>query len=296
VKQVLSIQSFVASGRVGNRAAAFVLERLGLEVVEVPTVLLAHHPGHGPPAALPVEAGRVAALLGGLERAGKLRTLDAVLTGYLGATAVGEAVVGFLAGLRDEGRLPLWLCDPVMGDDGRGFFVRPGLPELFRDRAVPAADIVTPNRFELEWLASTEVRDRASAVAAARRLRARGPSLVVATSLPAADPDRLGVLWVDARSELWIETPRLAVGSAGAGDLFAARLLVEILAGSPPALALGRTVTATFAVLEATARAGSDELALIAAQDALAAASPRFQAFPLECGDSDDPGGAPSAD
>lgn len=282
MKQVLSIQSFVASGRVGNRAAAFVLERLGIEVVTVPTVFLAHHPGHGPPAALPVAARDVAELLCGLARSGRLRTIDAMLTGYLGDAATGEAVLGFLAGLRGEGRSPLWLCDPVMGDDGRGFFVLPGLPELFRDRAVPAADVVTPNRFELEWLTGIEVRDRASAVAAARRLRARGPSLVVATSLPAADPDRLGILWADARCELWIETPRLACTTAGAGDLFAARLLAEQLRGSRPAEALARTVSATFAVLEETARTGADELALVAAQDALAGEPSGFRVVSLE--------------
>ncbi len=295
MKQVLSIQSFVASGRVGNRAAAFVLERLGIEVVTVPTVFLAHHPGHGPPAALPVAARDVAELLCGLARSGRLRTIDAMLTGYLGDAATGEAVLGFLAGLRGEGRSPLWLCDPVMGDDGRGFFVRPGLPELFRDRAVPAADVVTPNRFELEWLTGLPVRTRAEALLAARRLHDLGPALVVATSLPATAPDRLGVLWSEPGRAFWIETPRLACTTAGAGDLFAARLLVEIIRGSRPAEALSRTVSATFAVLEETARTGADELALVAAQDALPATSPRFRAVPLESGEAENPGCTPSA-
>lgn len=276
MKQVLSIQSFVASGRVGNRAAAFVLERLGFEVVAVPTVFLAHHPGHGPPAGLEVTAERVTALLEGLERRRRLDAVGAALTGYLGDPAVGDAVVRFLVDLRRRGRLPLWLCDPVMGDDGRGFFVHPDLPELFRERAVPAADIVTPNRFELEWLTGVAVHDRASAARAARRLRARGPGVVVATSLPAEDPGGIAVLWSDRERDLWIETPRLAVPGAGAGDLFAARLLVEVLRGGTPADALARSVSAIFAVLEATVRTGADELAVIAAQQRLDEPQPRF--------------------
>lgn len=280
MKQVLSIQSFVASGRVGNRAAGFVLERLGCEVVMVPTVVLAHHPGHAPPASLSVRAAEVAGLLEGLERAGRLRAIEAVLTGYLGDPATGEAVVDFVSRLRRQGEPRLWLCDPVMGDDGRGFFVRPGLPELLRQRAMAQADVVTPNRFELEWLAGRRVRDLAEARAAARRLHALGPRIVVATSLPTAEPGRLAVLWSQPELALWVETPRLACTSAGAGDLFAARLLVELLRATPPAEALARTVSATFAVLEATARSGSDELALIAAQDRLDA-TPRFPVQPL---------------
>jgi pyridoxine kinase len=282
VKQVVSIQSFVASGRVGNRAAAFVLERLGVEVVEVPTVVLAHHPGHGGPAGWSVGAAEVQGLLRGLAASGRLRPLDAVLTGYLGDAGIGEAVLAFLADLRAAGLRPLWLCDPVMGDDGRGFFVRAGLPELFRDRLVPAADVVTPNRFELEWLTGLSIRNRAEALRAARELHTRGPRVVVATSLPASSPDRLGVLWSEQHAAFWIETPRLTCPTAGAGDLFAARLLVELLNESPPAQALARTVAACFAVLTQTARMAADELALIAAQHALAGQTADFPVVALD--------------
>ncbi|GBD43326.1 Pyridoxal kinase PdxY [bacterium HR40] len=276
MKQVLSIQSLVASGRVGNRAATLVLEHFGLEPVIVPTLFFVHHPGHGKTAALPIDAAAVAALLAGLDAAARLERLAAVLTGHLASPDVGEAVIQFLDGLRQRNRLPFWLCDPVMGEEGRGFYVPSGLPELLRERALPHAAVVTPNRFELAWLAGRPVDNPQDALAAARALHARGPRLVVATGLPTRAPDRLGVLWSAPEAAFWVETPRLRCPTSGAGDVFAARLLVELLAATPPALALARTVSATFAVLEETARLGTDELALVAAAEKLAGSPPRF--------------------
>ncbi|CAA7623821.1 pyridoxal kinase PdxY [Magnetospirillum sp. UT-4] len=274
---ILSIQSAVAWGHVGNSAAVFALQRLGHEVVAVDTVQFSNHPGH------PVWAGRshdpahVAEVLEGLDAGGVLAGCRAALSGYLGQAASGEAMLAAVARVKAADRSAPYLCDPVMGDDGR-LYVGPGIPELLAGPAVASADIVTPNRFELELLAGRSVATMADAVAAARRVLARGPKLVVATSLPGAD----GIVCAAITAEgAWaVETPRLDFPEAvnGAGDLLAALLLDRVLRGAEPPRALAEAVSSTWAVLEATLAAGRRELALVAAQDQLAAPSRRFEA------------------
>ena len=144
---------------------------------------LAHHPGHGTWCGHKVEPERIAAILKGVEQRGALPRCDALLSGYLGDAAVAEIVLGGLAALRAERPDALFQCDPVIGDDAAGVFVSAGIPEAMRERLVPAADIVTPNRFELELLTGQPVSTMSDARRAAAALRALGPKLVVVTSL-----------------------------------------------------------------------------------------------------------------
>jgi len=190
---ILSIQSHVAFGHVGNSAAVFPLQRLGFDVWPVHTVQYSNHLGYGDFAGTVLGAAHVTEVLAGIAARGVLRTCEAVLSGYLGEAAIGEAVLGALAAVRHANPNALYLCDPVMGDIGEGFYVRDGIPEFLRDQAVPAADIVTPNVFELEHLTGRRVATLADALAAAQQVLGLGPSVVVVTSLrhAATPPDRI---------------------------------------------------------------------------------------------------------
>ena len=173
---ILSIQSAVAYGHVGNSAAVFPLQRLGFEVWPVNTVLFSNHTGYGAWRGRVVGLDWVEEIIEGIAERGAIPRTRAVLSGYLGDPSLGEAVLRVVARVRAERPDMLYACDPVMGDEGRGFFVRPGIPEFFRDHAVPAADIVTPNQFELAWLAGRPVDGLDDALAAAAAVRATGPA------------------------------------------------------------------------------------------------------------------------
>ncbi len=174
---VLSIQSAVAYGHVGNSAAVLPLQRLGFDVFPVPTVLLAHHPGQGRGwRGHKVEPERIEEILDGLAARGAFARCAAVLSGYLGDAAVGGLVLEALAAVRAARPDALYLCDPVIGDDASGVFVSAGIPEVMRERLLPAADILTPNRFELARLSGRPVENLTDAQAAAAALRARGPA------------------------------------------------------------------------------------------------------------------------
>jgi pyridoxine kinase len=276
---VLSIQSQVAYGHVGNSAATLPLQRLGFDVFPINTVQLAHHPGYGAWRGHRVPPHQLEAILQGLIERGALSRCAALLSGYLGAAEVADLVLRARAGVRAARPDALYLCDPVIGDDGSGVFVAPGIPEVIRERLVPAADIVTPNRFELAWLAGREVVSLDDALAAAAAVRGLGPRLVVATGLAFEEHHaELGVL-AAAEDQAWlVRTPRRPVALAGAGDAFSALFLGHYLRRPVLPEALERAVGAMFALVETTFASGAGELRLVAAQDQFAEPTRAFRA------------------
>src|SRR5215470_1167802 len=149
---VLSIQSWVACGNVGNTAALFPLQLLGCETWSLNTVAFSNHTGYGKWRGAAVPAREIATLFEGIAELGILPRCDAVLSGYLGEAEAGPVLLDIVARVKQANPRALFACDPVMGDVGPGWYVRAGIPEFYRDRAIAEADIITPNIFELGWL------------------------------------------------------------------------------------------------------------------------------------------------
>ncbi|GHB13825.1 pyridoxal kinase PdxY [Salinicola rhizosphaerae] len=271
---VISIQSHVAYGYVGNRAAVFPLQRLGLEVTAINTVQFSNHTGYGAFTGEVFSPDHLKDVLDGVESLVGLDGVDALLSGYMGDEGIGRAVLESVDRVKQANPAALYCCDPVMGDVGRGFFVREGIPQWMRDHAIGRADIVTPNQFELGFLVGRDIRTLEDALAATADLRAKGPKVVLVTSLEIAgdDGEQIGML-VDAPAGSWrIATPKVAfeVPPNGAGDFTAALFLAHTLRAGVkdegPARALEQTAAAVQMLFEHTHRAGSRELAMIAAQ------------------------------
>ena len=268
---ILSIQSWVAYGHVGNASAVFPLQRLGAEVWAVNTVQFSNHPGYGAWTGQVATGQDVRDLVDGIAARGVLPGCDAVLSGYLGDPGVGEAVLHAVGLVRAANPRALYCCDPVIGDAGAGVFVRPGIPELIAARAVPAADILTPNQFELQQLTGAacgtmaEVRDAVAALQA----RMAGPRVVLVTSLRThtTPDDSVDMLAVDARDTYILRTPLLPIAANGAGDAIAALFLFHYLRTGQAAVALEAAGSAVHGLLRRTAAAGSRELLTVAAQD-----------------------------
>jgi pyridoxine kinase len=275
---ILSIQSAVAYGSVGNAAAVFPLQRLGFEVWCVDTVLFSNHTGYGAWRGTVLEPKLVGEILHGIEERGVLAGCEAVLSGYLGTVELGAVVLDAVMRVKRANPRALYCCDPVLGDADRGFFVKPELAEFFRAEAVPLADVLTPNRFELETLTGTRVDTLSAARAACTQLLAGGPRAILVTSLDVAEvPADTAALLAATREGGWlVRTPRLPIVANGAGDLTAALFLAKILGTEDIGAALGATAAAVHAVIAETVRLGAPELAIVAAQGALAIPPTRF--------------------
>ncbi|WP_108501832.1 pyridoxal kinase PdxY [Paracoccus indicus] len=270
---ILSIQSHVAYGHVGNSAAAFAMQRLGVEVWPVHTVQFSNHTGYGDWKGRVFDGPAVEEIVAGIADRGVLGSCDGILSGYMGSSDIGNAVLGAARAVRAANPDAMWCCDPVIGDVGRGIFVRPGIPEFMRDVAVPAADIVTPNHFELEYLTDAKIHDIAALKGALTKLHGMGPRVVLATSVMLEDTpaDCIDMVASTAQGQWRLRSPRLDLNVNGTGDLVAALFFVHLLRDGDAALALERAGAAVHGVLSDTARMGSREIRLIAAQDELVA-------------------------
>jgi pyridoxine kinase len=277
---ILSIQSHVAYGHVGNSAAVFPMQRLGHEVWPVHTVQFSNHTGYGAWRGEVLPASIIDDCVEGIGERGALASCDGVLSGYMGSAETGEAILRAVARVKAANPQALYCCDPVIGDTGRGIFVRAGIPELISSRVLPAADIITPNQFELEYLSGGRITNAAAARASLARIHERGPRVILITSLHLDDtpPDAIDIVASEAGAIWRARTPRLDISPNGAGDCIAALFFVHWLATRSARLALERAVASIFGLLARTAAAKSRELLLVAAQNEFAAPSRAFEA------------------
>ena len=266
---ILSIQSHVAYGHVGNAAATFPLQRIGVEVWPIHTVQFSNHPGYGAWTGRVFEADMITELVTGIAERGVLGRCDGVLSGYMGSAETGAAILDAVAQVKAANARARYCCDPVIGDAGRGIYVRSGIPEFMRAHALPAADIVTPNQFELEHLTGRVTSTLRDALAAIDAVHALGPRAILVTSLQTDETptDAIDLVASDASGRYRVRTPRLAISVNGAGDAIAALFFAHHLRSGSAAEALSRAASSVFGVLKRTAQAGSCEILLIDAQD-----------------------------
>lgn len=280
---VISIQSQVALGHVGNSAAVFPMQMHGIDVIAVPTTLLSNRPGYATVRGRVLEAELVADLLRGIEERGAVDAARMVLSGYLGSPEIARVVADFVTRARLRNPALRYACDPVLGDRDRGLFVPASIPPLVRDLLCPLADIITPNHFEFEWLAGGAAATSDQVIAQAQTLLACGPSTVVITSAELADTPSgaIDTLAVERTAAFRVRTPRLPISPNGTGDLFAALYVAARVLDRDTPDALAHAASAIFAVLERTAARGTEEMRIVESADELAHPKRRFDAVAL---------------
>lgn len=275
--KILSIQSAVAYGHVGNSAAVFPLQRIGVEVLPVYTVNFSNHTGYGAWRGPLISPDDVRDVITGIEERGVFGDIDVILSGYQGGEGIGDVILDAVQRVKAANPAALYACDPVMGNAKSGCFVAPAIPILLRERVVPAADIITPNQFELGFLTGTEPDDLASTLASADAARALGPSVVLVTSVER--PDRpegtIEMLAVTDEGAWIVQTPHIPMKANGSGDVTAALFTAHYAAGHDAADALARTVSSVYDLLQNTFDAGARELLLVESQEFYA--HPRMQ-------------------
>lgn len=284
--RILSIQSSVSYGHVGNSAAVFPLQRIGVEVMPVSTVCFSNHTGYGSWRGPMLSGDDVREIVTGIEERGGLENVDAVLSGYQGGSSIGDAILDAVDRVKHHSPDAIYACDPVLGNAKSGCHVAPEVQDLIRDRVVPRADLITPNQFELGFITGTSPDTLESTLDAVDRARELGPSTVLVTSLlrpdrPVAadgEPATIEMLAVTGDGAWLLETPRLPLKRNGSGDVTAALFTAHLRRTGDAAAALSRTAASVFELLERTLAAGSRELQLVEAQEAYANPARTFEA------------------
>lgn len=275
--KILSIQSAVAYGHVGNSAAVFPLQRIGVEVLPVYTVNFSNHTGYGAWRGPLIAPDDVREVITGIEERGVFGQIDAVLSGYQGGEGIGDVIIDTVARVKAANPNAVYACDPVMGNAKSGCFVAPAIPVLLRERVVPVADIITPNQFELGFLTDTEPDTLESTLASVDLAHAMGPRTVLVTSVERPDREKgtIEMLAADEKGAWLVQTPHLPMKANGSGDVTAALFTAHYVETGSAKVALERTASSVYDLLKATLESGERELQLVEAQEFYA--NPRLQ-------------------
>ena len=277
--KALSIQSLVSYGHVGNSAAVFPLQRIGIDVMPVATVAFSNHTGYGAWRGPLMSGETVREIVTGVDERDGLADVEFVLSGYQGGNDIGDAILDSVALVKERNPKAIYACDPVLGNAASGCFVATEVQELIRDRVIPKADLITPNQFELGFLTNTNPQTLDETLASVDLVRELGPKHVLVTSV--ARPDRpentIEMLAVTDEGAWIVQTPHLPMKANGSGDVTAALFTAHFVKTNDAALALAKTVSSVFALLENTLASGERELQLIESQEAYANPEMQFE-------------------
>lgn len=274
---VISIQSQVVFGHVGNSSASFPLMLAGIGVAPVPTVILSNNPRYPTLHGRVLDPGFVADLLKGVEERGLMQSASVILSGYVGSAETGAVIADFVRRAKAANPGIAYVCDPVSGDMEPGFYVKEPVRAAIREQLVPLADMITPNHFELEFLAGRPARREADLIAAARSLP---PASVIVTGarLETTPEGMLETFAVTGASAWKVTTPKLPARCSGTGDLMTALLLAHRLRGADLPGALGSAISGMMAVLSETVARDAMELELVRTGMGLLEPAVRFEA------------------
>ncbi|AKE40950.1 pyridoxamine kinase [Corynebacterium kutscheri] len=276
---ILSIQSHVSYGHVGNSAAVFPLQRIGHEVWPVHTVNFSNHTGYGDWGGQLIPATQVRSIVDGLENRGALAKVDAIISGYQGGADIADVIIETVARVKAENPNAVYSCDPVMGNAKSGCFVHEDIPPLLREKVVPVADIITPNQFELGFLTGVECNDISSTLKACEAAQKIGPHTILVTSVlrDDRDPHTIEMMAVNDKGAWLVQTPYLAAKRNGSGDVTAALFNGHYIREFDAADALAKTASSIFALIKNTVVSNSRELLLVETQEAFAHPASEFE-------------------
>jgi pyridoxine kinase len=261
---VISIQSQVVHGHVGNSAAVPAIQAEGVNVAAVPTTLLSNHPRYPTVRGRVLEAELVADLLKGVEERGLVDEAAVIVTGYLGSPGVAAVVADFVERALLRNRELVYLCDPVIGDDGR-IYVADGILDVVRHRLLPAASLIMPNQFELELLSGITIADAEALCAATAAIAGLGRIDVVATGCALGDTPngQVETILCAAGQLSRFATPRLPIRPYGTGDLLTGLIAAHLAKGASTEAAVRLAVETIFAVLIRTQESDATEMRLV---------------------------------
>lgn len=281
---ILSIQSHVVFGHVGNAAAVFCMQRLGAEVWPIHTVQFSNHTGYGTWTGQIFEGKDISNIMTGLKDRNILSSCSGIISGYIGASNVGSAIIDAVRDVKKTNPEALYCCDPVMGDVDKGIYVSDGIPQFMKEQALSHADILIPNQFELEYLSGMQCRSIEDTKKAVKKILSSGPKIILITSLEMNETPKnfLDILAADHQNFWIIRTPKLATApTTGTGDSIASLFFIHYLREKSLPLALEKSVSSVYSLLYRSVELNSQEIQLIRAQNEIIEPSFTFDAILL---------------
>lgn len=127
------------------------------------SVQFSNHTGYGQWTGQVLQDEDLHELMRGLKMNNLHQNYTHILTGYARSASFLEAIFTIIREIKVASPETMYLCDPVLGDNGR-LYVPEELVSVYRDKLIRVADIVCPNQFEAELLTGVTISDQQSAL------------------------------------------------------------------------------------------------------------------------------------
>jgi len=268
---ILTLQSHVVYGHAGNAAAVFPMQRLGHQVCVLNLLQFSNHTGHGTWGGGAISADELKSILNGLKQVGVLSKLDCIVSGYIGSLEQAQAIYDFVLEVKADYPHIIYCCDPVMGDERPGMYVKPEIAVFMQSHLVPIADWITPNRFELSHLVGKPIVNLEDAVQACATLLDDKKQGILATSI-ADQPGMTGLCLMTKEGVYYCETPKYELIHTvhGTGDVTAATFLSHLLNGENAKAAMEKTANTLHDLAQFSFENHLTELGIVACQEEIA--------------------------
>lgn len=275
---ILTIQSHVVYGHAGNAAAVFPMQRLGHQVSVLNLLQYSNHTGHGTWGGKAISEEELRDVFRGLKEMGALNSLDCIVSGYIGSVEQAHAIYDFVQEVKTLAPQVIYCCDPVIGDDRPGLYVKPEIAAFHRSHLVPLANWITPNRFELSQLVNQPLSTIQEIIEACKSLFNQNKQGILATSI-ANESHKTGLLLTTKESIYHCETPKydLIRTVHGTGDTATAIFLGNLFNGESPEKAMEKTANALHAITQYSFQKQLTELGIIACQEYIACPDNQFK-------------------
>lgn len=275
---ILTIQSHVVYGHAGNAAAVFPMQRLGHEVSVLNLLQFSNHTGHGTWGGGAISANELRDIFKGLKAVGALNTLNCILSGYIRDLEQAQAIYDFVCEVKTDYPHVMYCCDPVMGDERPGMYVKPEVAAFLQSHLVPLADWITPNHFELSHLVDKPLTSVQDAMTACAELFDSNKQGILATSI-AHHSSMTGLLLMTKAGTYHCETPKYELIRTvhGTGDVTAATFLSHLFNGDAPVDAMEKTANTMHDMTLFSFQNGLRELGIIACQELIRYPNRKFK-------------------
>ncbi len=259
---ILTISSQVTCGHVGNSTSVFVLQRMGHNVLPVPTILLSHHAGHKNFAASKINTSLLSKIVNMIKINEQLPKIDAVISGYMPSEDHVFFTKETLKQIKSQNPNMLYMCDPVIGDYPKGIYIKPSIAEMIKEHLLPLADIITPNLFEFQWLTNSQTTQIEEILNLSKSLNIND---ILVTSAPGENNKTIKNLLFSENETCATEVKKHINPPQGTGDLMASLFIGHVLNNRTKKEALSYATSGVEAVLSQSQK--QNELQLITTQE-----------------------------
>lgn len=230
---IISIQSTVSTGYVGNNSASLAIQLHGINCVAIPTILLSSHTDKSVYYGETISKELFNKLAKGVLEIDIAKQTQYVISGYLKSQDIIDATAQLIQELKKQNSIT-YIYDPVFGDTRTdGLYIPKEQADYSMEKLLPLSDILTPNHFELEYLSGRNIANEKELVEAVKShpLLSQKQIILTTAELSKNVNHQLEVILIERGVLTHFYSENIPVEVVGTGDLFTGVLSAQLTLG-----------------------------------------------------------------